>query len=461
MRLLNISKEKSLLNFFKKKQVVTIQDLMEFSQLSSSSVKRRLSSWRAYSSYNYNGSYYVLPEIAKFNSDGIWESHGVYFSQHGNLKQTIVHLVNNSESGLISKELEVLLGITLDKVLPSYFKNSFLLNRELENGRYIYFSKNPEVYLEQIPKRKEFQQSQAKEKLPRDENAIVVLVELIKHPADTLVQLTKRVRRRGITISIDQVRNLWKSHGLFKKSLGYKALQALRQHIDKLNMELLPAHLFKQTPTIYFVSQETVCHQCGKKLVVQKTSLRRNLYTLKIGRFHAHITSQRCEPCDVTYSNKELSEIMQVHCRFGFDILVYVGKKLFIECVNEAEIKRKLIDTNISISRMEIGKLGIRFVVYLSLAHQAGEAELKKFMAKGGGYILHLDDPYEGDSPHLMTGMDEITICVLNNVKIPSENADDIIPFLKDIKQAYGLPAGIVRDMGKGISALKWCFLRF
>ncbi len=219
MRLLNLSKEKSLLNFFKKKQIVTIQDLIEFSQLSLNSVKRRLNSWNVYNSYNYNRSYYVLPEVAKFNSDGIWESHGVYFSQHGNLKQTIVHLVSTSESGLSRYELEMLLGITLDKVLPSYFKNSFLLNRELENGRYVYFSKEPEIYSEQVRKRKEFQQSQASVKLPRDENAIVILVELIKHPTDTLMQLTKRVRRRGITISIDDVRNLLQYHGLFEKKV--------------------------------------------------------------------------------------------------------------------------------------------------------------------------------------------------------------------------------------------------
>ncbi len=219
MKLFNISKEKSLLNFFKKKQVATIQELMEFSQFSLSSVKRRLSSWKTYSSYNYNGSYYVLPEVAKFNSDGIWESHGVYFSQHGSLKQTIVYLVNNSESGLVSKELEVLLGISPRCVLSSYFKNSSHLNRELENGRYVYFSKEPEIYSEQMRKRKEFQQSQASIKLPRDENAIIILVELIKHPTDTLVQLTKRVRRRGITISIDKVRNLLQYHGLFKKKV--------------------------------------------------------------------------------------------------------------------------------------------------------------------------------------------------------------------------------------------------
>ncbi len=429
MRLLDISKEKSLLNFFKKKQIVTIQDLMEFSQFSLSSVKRRLSSFRAYSSYNYNGSYYVLPEVAKFNSDGIWESHGVYFSQQGNLKQTIVHLVKTSESGLSRYELEMLLGVTLDKVLPSYFKNSSLLNRELENGRYVYFSKEPEVYSEQIRKRKEFQQFQASVKLPRDENAIIILVELIKHPTDTLVQLTKRVRRRGITISIDEVRNLLQYHGLFKKSSGYKVLQALRQHIDKLKMGLLPTHLFKQPPIIPFVSSQIACHHCGKKLTVQKTSKRLNLYTLEIGKFHAHITQLQCKPCGVTYSDEFLSEIMPVYSRFGFDVLVYVGKKLFVECVNEAEIKRKLKEKNIWISRREIGKLGVKFVVYLSLAHQACEAELKKFMAKSGGYILHLDGTVEGDSPHLMTCMDEITKIVLNNVKIPSENADDIIPF--------------------------------
>jgi len=53
MRLLNISKEKSLLNFLSIKQIVTIQDLMEFSHIESSSVKRRLSLFRSYNSYNY------------------------------------------------------------------------------------------------------------------------------------------------------------------------------------------------------------------------------------------------------------------------------------------------------------------------------------------------------------------------------------------------------------------------
>ncbi len=184
-----------------------------------------------------------------------------------------------------------------------------------------------------------------------------------------------------------------------------------------------------------------------------KTKWRRNLYTLEIGKFHAHITQIWCKSCRVSYSKDELSEIVQARCHFGFDVLVYVGKCLFVECINEAEIKRRLREKNIFISQRGIGKLGKKFVIFLGLAHRACATELKEFMSLHGGYILHLDGTVEGESPHLMTGMDEITKMVLNNVKIPSENRDDIIPFLEEIKLAYGLPIAVVRDMGKGISA--------
>jgi len=100
---------------------------------------------------------------------------------------------------------------------------------------------------------------------------------------------------------------------------------------------------------------------------VLKTKWRRNLHTLEMGKFHAHITQLWCKSCRVNYSNEELSEIVQAHCRFGFDVLVYVGQCLFVECINEAEIKRRLTEKNIFISQRGIGKLGKKFVILLSL----------------------------------------------------------------------------------------------
>jgi hypothetical protein len=40
---------------------------------------------------------------------------------------------------------------------------------------------------------------------------------------------------------------------------------------------------------------------------------------------------------------------------------------------------------------------------------------------------------------------------VLGNVKLPSENAAQLIPFLRTIKQAYGEPIAMVHDMGAAI----------
>jgi hypothetical protein len=72
-------------------------------------------------------------------------------------------------------------------------------------------------------------------------------------------------------------------------------------------------------------------------------------------------------------------------------------------------------------------------------------------MRHNGGYILHLDATHEADAPALMTGMDGLTRFVLGNIKIPSENADKIVPFLQQLKCDYGVPIACVHDMGTGI----------
>jgi hypothetical protein len=59
---------------------------------------------------------------------------------------------------------------------------------------------------------------------------------------------------------------------------------------------------------------------------------------------------------------------------------------------------------------------------------------------------------HAGSAPTLMTGLDSLSETILANVKIPSENAVDIIPFLQQIVEQYGAPTACVHDMGKGIS---------
>ena len=139
--------------------------------------------------------------------------------------------------------------------------------------------------------------------------------------------------------------------------------------------------------------------------------------------------------------------------------MVHVGEALFLRCRNGREIQCELAEKNINISLREIDHLGRRFIVYLALGHKKSQAKLKQFMDAQGGYILHLDGTCEGDSPHLMTSMDELSKIVLNNIKIPTENAAQLIPFLRQIKHSYGNPIALVHDMGVAIlNAVKAVF---
>ena len=88
--------------------------------------------------------------------------------------------------------------------------------------------------------------------------------------------------------------------------------------------------------------------------------------------------------------------------------------------------------------------------VYLAADTQRA-GQQRQAMALSGGYILHLDGLHQDDAPALMSGIDGLSRLVLANVKLPSEKAERIIPFLRNIQSDYGDPITCVHDMGTGI----------
>ena len=174
---------------------------------------------------------------------------------------------------------------------------------------------------------------------------------------------------------------------------------------------------------------------------------------MDIGAFVAKETCLEC-PCDKrVYGSRELRALVPEQSTFGFDIIVYVGKALFVRCRGVQEIVECLAARNISISENEITFLGKKFIVYLALAHRESRNLLRDAMTKRGGYILHVDGTCEADSPHLFSGLDGISELVLDNIKIPSEKKELLVPFFQQLKEQYGVPIALVNDMGVGILA--------
>ena len=174
------------------------------------------------------------------------------------------------------------------------------------------------------------------------------------------------------------------------------------------------------------------------------------MVTLDIGSFCARETIL-VSPDNTVFQSQQLRSLTPYRCTYGYDVLVFVGYGLFVHCLSEQQIIELLSDRNITISQREIGFLGKKFIAYLAIAHRQAQQRLNQLMSHKGGYILHIDGTCEGGSPHLFTGMDGIAQIVLDNIKLPSEKAESIIPFLEKIKKQYGNPIALVHDMGKGI----------
>lgn len=208
--------EKSVLQRFQSRKVLDIEQLVDFLGCSVITVRRRLKQWSAYRSFNKNGRYYTLPEIPKFDRNGLWEYQTIFFSKHGNLKNTIIQLVKQSKTGLSAYEITQLVGLPANSSFLSQFRNVPGITREKRQRRFIYFSDDPKIYAEQ--EQNWILHRQETIELPSDADAVVILVQYIKHPHITIKELSSRIAQQGKRIDFFVIKRFLQYHDLLKKT---------------------------------------------------------------------------------------------------------------------------------------------------------------------------------------------------------------------------------------------------
>lgn len=216
-----LEKEDEILKVFKKEKVLTIKQLKEFLICSERTVQRRLIQWGTYRSYNQNGRYYVLQSVPTFDEYGLWRYRGIFFSKNGNLRETVLSLINNSPSGLTVNEIDKHMRVSLKSFL-SQERNIGELCREKKSGRFVFFSSDEKVYAAQKHNRDDSEIRIKLTQLPTDAEAVIILVEQIKYPHLSIEQLSKRLKKKGQRISSKTIRTLFECHGLTKKKVGTK-----------------------------------------------------------------------------------------------------------------------------------------------------------------------------------------------------------------------------------------------
>jgi hypothetical protein len=202
--------ENRVLDNFKRQKIITIEQLVRLLKCSVITARRRLKKWQTYTSINKNGRYYTLPQIPVFDKNGLWKYQAVIFSKHGNLKQTIVALITGSQKGLSAVDIGQLVDLVPNSSFLSQFKDVPGVKREKHQGRFIYLSDSPEIYTRQ-------KQQWTTIDFPTDAQAVVILVQLIKHPNISIEQLADRVSDQGQSVEPAIIRSFLQFHDLLKK----------------------------------------------------------------------------------------------------------------------------------------------------------------------------------------------------------------------------------------------------
>ena len=137
----------------------------------------------------------------------------MFFSQHGNLKQTVVELVRRSQAGLDAGEMGSLLGLDPRSFL-SAFADHPQIKREKTRGRFVYYCAEGSVYAAQQRRR---DARSAKGRQPTPHEAIAILVEKIKRPDLSNEALSRRLGKQKLRVEPETIENLLVQHGLVEK----------------------------------------------------------------------------------------------------------------------------------------------------------------------------------------------------------------------------------------------------
>jgi hypothetical protein len=201
--------------YFEKTKIFTVLQLCSFLACSIPSTRIKIKQWQSYTSYNKNGQFYTLPSVPCFNENGIWQYQNIFFSMHGNLRKTVVFLVQNSDTGLSGEQLSSLLGLPYRSFLH-HFKNISGIRREKMQGVFVYFSDDPTQHERQV-KNRVVSVCRVVKPLTHSE-VIIILVALIKKQTFTAKHLLALPDVQKNKISTDSIQEFLKQHGLQKKT---------------------------------------------------------------------------------------------------------------------------------------------------------------------------------------------------------------------------------------------------
>ncbi len=201
------------------------------------------------------------------------------------------------------------------------------------------------------------------------------------------------------------------------------------------------------------------CPVCNGPWYVQKTVLHQGK-TIAHGQFEVretvHVCAAKCHHKSgvmVTRRAASLTEQLIPGRSVGYDVMVWVGLRRFVEHYQREEIRTALVrEHGIRLSSGEISVLAGLFLDYLQQLHNERSPELRAALASDGGWPLHLDATGEDGRGTLFVVLAGWRGWVLGSWKLSTERAELILPCLRQVVEQFGVPCAVMRDLGHSVT---------
>ncbi len=147
-------KTEDILEMFKEQKLMTLDTLSKKAKCSGKTIIRRLKEHGYHTSYNMNGKYYTLPEIATFDEYGFWKHSNVCFTKFGGLKEIVKRVVESSEIGYTVDELNKKINVNCSSLVMRFVVEGIITRRKY-GAFYTYFSTDKKKQKIQVEKREQ------------------------------------------------------------------------------------------------------------------------------------------------------------------------------------------------------------------------------------------------------------------------------------------------------------------
>lgn len=213
---------------FKRRPVYTMVELCKALEATERTVARALKEIGYLSSYSHAGKHYTLSTIPCFDAHGLWLYRDIGFSKHGNLRATIVVLVNEAPAGYSHEELQAILQLRVHDTLRDLVRTG-LIGREQVDAVYVYVATDPKVAKAQVERRRAVAPVVQPEDRTLDLASVVeILLVVIRKQKASAAQIRATLSAKGIIVTDREVDRVLDQYGLKKKPRGSRSRRSRR-----------------------------------------------------------------------------------------------------------------------------------------------------------------------------------------------------------------------------------------